>query len=111
MMTSGTSFSSCLTSPDDMSASSFSDSSGVRRRQWAEASSQNRDSAIFDLGVDLEAVWREDSVGVPVQLSSFANDTWQAPTPRAHAIKQVNDCRLHQCVRISALQLLILFRF
>lgn len=80
------SYSSCLASPaDDVSQ----DSGVVKRRQWAEASQQNRDSAIFDLGLDLEAAWREEAIGLTVQLLHYAQDTWQAPTPRAHAIKQV----------------------
>ena len=78
------SYSSCLTSPDDSFGSGV-----VRRRQWTEASQQNRDSAIFDLGLDLEAAWREEAVGLAVHLNHYANDTWQAPTPRAQAIKQV----------------------
>ena len=91
-----TSFSSYLTTPDDFSTASASTAtssgwheSDVRRRQWAEASHENRDSAIYDQGIDLDAAAREESVGVSIQLRSFAQDTWQAPTPRAHAIKQV----------------------
>lgn len=82
------SYSSCLTSPDDVS-SDHTESGVIKRRQWAEASQQNRDSAIFDLGLDLEAAWREEAVGVAVQLHHYAQDTWQAPTSRAQAIKQV----------------------
>lgn len=82
------SYSSCLTSPDDSSPNN----GVVKRRQWAEASQQNRDSAIFDIGLDLEAAWREEAVGITVQLHHYAQDTWQAPTPRALAIKQV--CRI-----------------
>ena len=88
-----TSYSSCLNSPDDSSSQDQKDGSEggqVKRRQWVEASQHNRDSAIFDLGLDLEAVWREEAVGLTVQLHYYANDTWQAPTPRAHAIKQVS---------------------
>lgn len=90
-----TSYSSCLNSPDDSSfqdqkdQSDSSESGLVKRRQWVQASQHNRDSAIFDLGLDLEAAWREEAVGLTVQLHSYANDTWQAPTSRAHAIKQV----------------------
>lgn len=78
------SYSSCLTSPDDSVSSEV-----VKRRQWAEASRQNRDSASFDHGLDLEAAWREEAVGLVVQLHHYAQDTWQAPTPRAQSIKQV----------------------
>jgi len=91
-----TSFSSFLTTPDDFSTVSISTAaspgwsdSDVRRRQWAESSHENRDSAIYDQGIDLDAAAREESVGVTIQLRNFAQDTWQAPTPRAHAIKQV----------------------
>lgn len=83
------SYSSCLASPDDYSQDGSTESGVVKRRQWAEASQQNRDSAIFDLGLDLEATWREEAVGSTVQLHHYAQDTWQAPTPRAQAIKQV----------------------
>lgn len=82
------SYSSCLTSPVDVSHDN-TEISVVKRRQWSEASQQNRDSAIFDLGLDLEAAWREEAVGLAVQLHHYAQDTWQAPTPRAQAIKQV----------------------
>ena len=92
-----TSFSSFLTTPDDCftvsastAASVSSYESDVRRRQWAESCHENRDSAIYDQGIDLDAAAREESVGVSIQLRNFAHDTWQAPTPRAHAIKQVN---------------------
>lgn len=85
--TTSSSYSSCPTSPDD---SSHEDSIGVvKRRQWAKASQQNRDSAISDLGLDLEAAWREEAVGITVLLHHYAEDTWQAPTPRAQTIKQV----------------------
>ena len=84
-----TSFSSCLNSPEEELTTSSSSSGIVKRRQWAEASQANRDSAIFDLGLDLEAAWREEAVGLTVQLVHYAMDTWQAPTPRAHAIQQV----------------------
>lgn len=106
-----TSFSSYLTTPDDHpgcraskaeedlgSSSSCPSQTGkekekekeseVRRRQWAEACHENRDSAIYDQGIDLDAANREESVGPAVQLRTFAQDTWQAPTSRAHAIKQ-----------------------
>lgn len=69
-------------------ASVSSYESDVRRRQWAESCHENRDSAIYDQGIDLDAAAREESVGVSIQLRNFAHDTWQAPTPRAHAIKQ-----------------------
>lgn len=79
-------YSSCLTSPVD----SFHESTGpVKRRQWSESNQQNRDSAIFDLGLDLEAAWKEEAVGLTVQIQHYANDTWQAPTARAHSVKQV----------------------
>jgi hypothetical protein len=89
--TTTSSYSSCLTSPDDSShEDSIAGSGVVKRRQWAKSSQQNRDSAISDLGLDLEAAWREEAVGTTVLLHHYAQDTWQAPTPRAQTIKQVS---------------------
>ncbi|XP_057373987.1 uncharacterized protein LOC130694896 [Daphnia carinata] len=102
--TTTSSYSSCLTSPDD---SSHEDSIGVvKRRQWAKASQQNRDSAISDLGLDLEAAWREEAVGITVLLHHYAQDTWQAPTPRAQTIKQayIELERMTECRRMRKMR-------
>ena len=83
-------YSSCLTSPVD----SFHEvTEAVKRRQLSESNQQNRDSAIFDLGLDIEAAWKEEAVGLTVQIQHYANDTWLAPTARAQAIKQVSQVR------------------
>ena len=65
------------------------DESTVKRRQWVETSKSNRDSAVYDIGVDVDASWTEEAVGPRIELHSFAESKWQAPTPRACAIKQV----------------------
>ena len=51
-----TSFSSCLASPQEEEEPS----SGVKRRQWATTSQSNRDSAVYDIGVDVESAWNEE---------------------------------------------------
>lgn len=104
--TTTSSYSSCLTSPDDSShEDSVAGSGVVKRRQWAKSSQHNRDSAFSDLGLDLEASWREEAVGSTVLLHHYAQDTWQAPTPRAQTIKQV--CLSLRHNRVSLTHILI----
>jgi len=50
-----------------------------RRSQWAETSKQNRDSAVYDVGVDVDAGWTEEAVGPRIQVpSALAISLWSS---------------------------------